>query len=173
MANKLIEPVLNNAACEEILRNTYIGTLVMCQESTPYAVPMNHAFVGGRFYFHCGLRGRKIDMIKKNPNVVYVISTFHGTNEEMQTKERCHGPWESIVAYGTARVIEDVDAKAEAFKTFMSYYGTVDFQMTDQARNETSGIVIDIASMTARVEMSGKSGTKEYWLWLPETTTPG
>jgi hypothetical protein len=62
-----------------------------------------------------------------------------------------------------------MDAKAEAFKSFMSYYGAADYRMTNQGRNDTSGIVMDIASMTARVERSGK---KEYWLWLPETTQP-
>ena len=175
MANTPIEPIANNAGCEQVLQDTFEGTLVMCHENTPYAVPMNHAFVDGKFYFHCGLRGRKIDLIKQNPNVVYVVNKFHGEAEEVPPNGRCHGPWQSLLAYGTARVIEDNDEKAIAFKAFMGYYGAADYKMTDLGRNETSGIIIEVASMTVRSELT--RGQNEYWLWLPtektETDTEG
>jgi uncharacterized protein len=165
VANTPIEPVRNNAACEQLLAGTCVGTLVMCHENTPYAVPMNHAFVGGKFYFHCALRGRKIDLIKQNPNVVYVVSEFRGTPGELPADSRCHGPWESLLAYGTARVIEDHDAKAIAFRAFMGEYGQPDYTMSEEGRNDTSALVIDVTSMTVRAELPGKE--KAYWLWLP------
>lgn len=168
MANQLIQPVLNNTACEKIIENTYDGILVMCQDNLPYAVPINHAFVDGRFIFHGAIRGRKIEVMKANPNVVYVISKFHGTRETQQSPKSCHGPWESIIAYGTARMIEDLDAKAAAFTAFMKYYGK-DFKMTEQGRDQTLAIIMDINSMTARSEMP--NAKKEYWLWLPEGRT--
>jgi uncharacterized protein len=166
MANKNIEPVRNNAACEEVLEGTRIGTLVMCHDSVPYAVPLNHAFVDGKFHFHCGLRGRKIDLIKANPAVVYVVNKYQGT-EPPDEKSCCHGPWQSVIAYGTARVIsDDLDAKAEAFRAFMSWYGRPDYEMNEQARDETAAIVIEVTSMTVRSEMVRRE--PEYWLWLPE-----
>ena len=170
MSNNLIEPILNVAACEKILENTHEGTLGMCHENIPYAVPMNHAFVDGKFFFHGALRGRKIDMMKKNPNIVYVISKYHGKRGTAQTKKSCHGPWESIVAYGTARIVQDLDGKTRAFKIFMKYYGVDDFKMTNQGRNDTGAIIMDVTSMTARCEMVRHS--KEYWLWLPQEPKP-
>jgi nitroimidazol reductase NimA-like FMN-containing flavoprotein (pyridoxamine 5'-phosphate oxidase superfamily) len=165
MANNPIQPVLNNAACEMVIQGTYVGTLVMCDDNIPYAVPMNHAFVDGKLYFHCAVRGRKIDMIKQNPNVTYVISKNAGTADTSGAGKPCHGPWESLIAYGTARVVEDLDEKSSAFRTFMEYYGTSDFRMNDQARTQTSAIVIDVTSMTVRSEIT--RGQTEYWLWLP------
>ena len=165
MANTPINPVHNNAACEAVLAGTYQGTLVMCHDNVPYAVPINHAFVDGKFYFHCGLQGRKIDLIKANPSVVYVVNKYHG-DAGVPEDGRCHGPWESLLAYGTARVIEDPDEKAVAFRAFMGQYGRPDYEMSDQARNDTSAIVIDVTSMTVRSELARKK--KEYWLWLPE-----
>jgi nitroimidazol reductase NimA-like FMN-containing flavoprotein (pyridoxamine 5'-phosphate oxidase superfamily) len=165
MANSLIEPIHDNAACEQVLQGTREGTLVMCEGDTPYAVPLNHAFVDGRFYFHCGLRGRKLDLIRRNPQVVYVVSKLHATPVEMPLDQRCHGPWESLLAYGTARVVENLDEKAIAFRAFMSWYGVEDYQMTDGARNVTSGIIIDVTSMTVRAELT--RGETRYWLWLP------
>ena len=165
MANTLIDPVLNCAACERVIQDTYQGTLAMCNEDAPYAVPMNHAFVDGKFYFHCGIRGHKLDLIAQNPNVVYVINKLHATAEQTEDDACCHGPWESLIAYGTARVVEDLDEKAVVFGKFMGYYGKPDYKMNEQARTSTSGIVIDVTSMTVRSELT--RGTTEYWLWTP------
>ena len=137
----------------------------MCLDNVPYAVPLNHAFVDGKFYFHCGLRGRKIDLIKANPSVVYVVNKYHGESG-VPEDGRCHGAWQSLIAYGTARVVEDLESKAEAFRAFMSCYGRPDYEMSDQAHNETSAIVIDVTSMTVRSEMEPRQ--PEYWLWLPQ-----
>lgn len=166
MANTPIEPSHNNALCEQVLAGTVHGTLVMCLDNLPYAVPMNHAFVDGKFYFHCGLRGHKIDLIKQNPNVVYVVNAYRGAPETMTEDGRCHGPWESLLAYGTARVIEDPDEKAIAFRAFMGQYGRPDYQMSEQARNDTAAIVITVTSMTVRAELTRHE--QQYWLWLPE-----
>jgi len=166
MANKLIEPVLNNAACEKIIRDTYEGTLVMCQENMPYAVPINHAFVDGKFLFHCAIRGRKLDVIRQNPNVAYVISKYYGSHKDLQSPKCCHGPWESILAHGTARIVEDINAKAAIFAAFMKYHGN-DFKMTEEGSERTLAIIMDVTSMTARSEMV--RAKKEYWLWLPES----
>jgi len=166
VANNLIQPALNNAACEAVIAGTHHGTLVMCVDNTPYAVPMNHAFVGGSFYFHCAVRGRKIDMLKQNPNVVYVVTKPHATADEMREDKRCHGPWESLLAYGTARVVEDRAGKATAYRAFMGCYGTENYTMTDRAHETTSMIVIEVASMTVRAELT--QGKNEYWLWRPQ-----
>jgi len=162
MANKPINPVLDNEACEKVIQDTYQGTLVMCHENIPYAVPINHAFADCKFYFHFAVRGRKLDLIRQNPNVVYVINKYHGEPDPADNKA-CHGPWESLIAHGTARIIEDIDAKADAFTQFMAYYGDTDFKMTDHARNNTSGIIMDVTSMTVRAEL--KRGETVYWSW--------
>jgi nitroimidazol reductase NimA-like FMN-containing flavoprotein (pyridoxamine 5'-phosphate oxidase superfamily) len=166
MANTLIQPVHNNEACEKILEGTHFGTLVMCHDNVPYAVPINHAWVDGKFYFHCAVRGRKIDLINQNPSVVYVISKYHGEPGEVQASCSCHGPWESLIAYGTARIVEDHEEKARIFRDYMAWYGSADFKMDDHARRDTSAIVMAVESMTARVELTRSDN--EYWLWLPK-----
>jgi hypothetical protein len=166
LANTLIDPVRNNDAVEAVIRDTYDGTLVMCADNVPYAVPINHAFVGGRFLFHCAVRGRKLDLIRQNPNVCYVIAKYHATPGQPPPDCRCHGPWESVIAYGTARIVHEPVEKAAIFGEFMGWYGQTDFAMSDHARNDTSAIVLDVTSMTVRVELT--EGVKDYWLWLPQ-----
>ena len=46
-------------------------TLALCAENEPYLVTLSHAFDAERncFYFHCAPTGRKLDVIRANPQV--------------------------------------------------------------------------------------------------------
>jgi len=123
-------PQINNTRCEEMIRGTYHGVLVMCDNRKPYAVPMNHGFMKGRFYFHCAKEGRKLEVIRKNPQVSYVVKKYYGSEEDFQDSMRCHGQWESVIAYGRAHVVEGQLALKEAFKKFMACYDKLDYEPT-------------------------------------------
>ena len=81
----------------------------MALDGEPYAIPVNHAYKDGRFYFHCATTGRKLDIIGQNPNVSYVITRFYGDRRDLDKCLKCHGPWESVIAYGKARVVSEHD----------------------------------------------------------------
>ena len=115
-------PHIDNRRCEEMIRGTYHGVLVMCADQEPYAVPMNHGFMKGRFYFHCAKEVRKLDTIRKNPRVSYVIKNYYGSEEDFQDSMRCHGLWESVIACGQAHVVEGIGDLKEAFRNFMACY---------------------------------------------------
>ena len=40
----------NNQQGERIIEGTYQGVVVVCHESEPYGLPMNHAYEDGRLY---------------------------------------------------------------------------------------------------------------------------
>jgi nitroimidazol reductase NimA-like FMN-containing flavoprotein (pyridoxamine 5'-phosphate oxidase superfamily) len=157
------KPRHDNGRCEEFIEGTYQGVLVMCHENVPYAVPMNHGYAEGRFYFHCATHGRKLDMLRRNPNVCYVIRKYYGTTEDREKSLKCHGPWESVIAYGKARVIEEPGELYRAFRAFMGYHGRADYEPSDEAYTNTRAIIIDVEHMTARKEYEGNK--TEYWIW--------
>lgn len=161
---KPIEPIQNNAECERILTDSYTGSLVMCQDVNPYAVPINHAYADGILYFHCAPEGRKIDMIRQNPNVCYVVNNFFGDPANYKKGGECHGEWESVIAYGTAKIIEDTAETAQAFVQFMKHYGSDDFSPSEEALAATRAIVIEVESMTARRE--AEKHKIDYWSWV-------
>ena len=166
MPDHLINPVLNNIECEKFLHDTFEGTLIMCRENEPYAVPINHAYFDGKLYFHTGLTGRKFEFIKANPNVCYAVSKYFGPYDPPNKIKKCHGHWESIVAYGKACIIQDYKEQAKAFKIFMRWYGVEDYKMTAKHKVKTSIIIIDIKYMSARREVENEKC--EYYCWLPE-----
>ena len=43
----------------------------MADEAGPYIVPLNFGFSDDSLYFHSAHKGRKIDILKKNPRVCF------------------------------------------------------------------------------------------------------
>jgi hypothetical protein len=161
------QPVRDNEECEKIIHGTYQGVLAMCVADEPYALPLNHAYHDGRFYFHCANAGRKLDAIGRNPNVVYVINKHYGDSAELAKAMKCHGHWESVIAYGKARVVTEKAELIRTFKVFMAYYGHDDYQHGEELLQKTNVIVIDVDSMTARREYD--EFRTDYWTWERET----
>ena len=153
----------NNEECEKIIANTFQGLLVLANDNEPYAVPINHGYKDGSFYFHCGMTGKKIDFIRKNPRVSYVISKYFGKPEDRMKSMKCHGSWESLIVYGTAKIIEEREEHRQAFKIFMEYYGNPKFEPSAEAHARTRIIKVTAEKMTARREGSDKK--TEYFLW--------
>jgi len=175
---KPIKPIPNNGECERIIKSSYTGMLAMCNHEEPYAVPINHAYFEGKLYFHCGTVGRKLDMIRANSRVCYVVKQYYGDPKHHEEGVRCHGDWESVIAYGNARIIDDPDELRKAFSTFMNYYSPTYFEPGEDSIRTTRIIVVDVESMTARREIpregfNRKTGEGkvdiDYWSWSPES----
>jgi len=159
---KPIDPVPSNGECERIVQAYSTGVLVMCQGFVPYAVPMNHAWSEGRLYFHCAPTGRKLDVIRANSRVCYVINGCFGQPGDLADPRKCHGNWESVIAYGRARVPEDAEERRQAFLVFGRYYNR-DFELSEEAATTTSAIILEVETMTARREAPGQP--VDYWSW--------
>jgi nitroimidazol reductase NimA-like FMN-containing flavoprotein (pyridoxamine 5'-phosphate oxidase superfamily) len=163
---KPIEPVPNSAECERIITSFDVGVLVMSQGGAPYAVPMNHVYHQGALYFHCAPTGRKLDAIRANPRVCYVVNNDLGAGERKGMGGlTCHVAWESVIACGAARVLEDPEELSQAFLIFGRRFRP-DFEVTERALETTRAIVIRVESMTARYE-PGNDQEVQYWSWSP------
>jgi hypothetical protein len=154
----------NNEECEGIIKGTYHGVLSFSHESEPYAVPINHAYEDGKFYFHCAVGGKKIDFIKRNPSVVYTIMKYYGTPEDFKSRNNCHGKWESIIAYGNARYVEDEQELQEILNNkFLKYYGKEKREIPRVSLLETRVIVMEVMKMTAKRELEPHQN--EFYEW--------
>ena len=166
MANHEVVPVLDNAACEAMIAGTREGVLAMCNNGVPYALPVNFGYLDGRFYFHCGIYGKKLDTLRVNPNVSFCIYKYFG-EQNSHGDPRCHGFWQSVLAFGQARIIENNAEKAEAFQKFMSWYGVPAFVMNPMAAQMTLAIEMTVDYMTVRQEATPEQ--YEYYLWKKQS----
>ena len=165
-ARKPFTPIVtvpNNEVCEKLISETTEGILVMSRDNMPYAVPMNHTYRNGMIYLHCSLKGRKLDFIRHNPNVCFVAYRYLGSPLDHH-QYVCHSTCESVIAQGTARVIDDMDERRRLLQVYVERFQK-GRQITDQDAARCGCIVINVEHMTARREAIPRECT--YWEWTP------
>jgi len=57
-----------------ILKKGRVCRLAMVDGQKPYLVPLSYGYAGETLYFHCAHKGRKIDILHKNPHVWFEIT---------------------------------------------------------------------------------------------------
>ena len=136
-----------------ILDRAKIVHVGMVDGNRPYVVPMNYGYTlnDGKltFYLHGAMRGRKLDVIRANPNVFVEIDTdivpFEG---EVACKYGlCYS---SVMGEGVAEIVEDTELKKEALSIFMKTQTGKDFEFNDKMVSVVSIIKINISEFTAK-----------------------
>jgi len=89
----------------ELLSNCGYGVLsTVGKEGQPYGIPLSYAYKDNRIYFHCALKGHKIENIENNPKVSFcVIGKTKVLPEQFSTE------YESAIAFGIASEVLGVE----------------------------------------------------------------
>ncbi|GAB4339556.1 MAG: pyridoxamine 5'-phosphate oxidase family protein [Candidatus Abyssubacteria bacterium] len=112
----------NQQEMERILDRALVGRLGLVTDEGPYIVPLNFAFANGRIYFHTGLEGRKLDAIRTQPRVCFEVDELL---EIVPNEQAClfTAYYHSVIAWGTARLLEDDADKMNALELLLKKYG--------------------------------------------------
>lgn len=153
---------------EAVLSRESVGHMGLAVDGEVYVVPINYTYCEGRVLFHCSLEGRKLDMIRANPQVCFEVSVQHSPPIE-HLGETCHHPFESVICWGTARIVEDVEERAEILQAFQARYATPDNPRTGVKVERAKGcgaVEIRVTRMTGRqVGGSFEHGGGIRWEW--------
>lgn len=96
----------------EILRSATSGVLCLCgKDMQPYGVPLSHVFNNGKLYFHCALKGHKLDLLCENDKASFTVIAQDEIHPERYTTY-----YRSVIACGTVRIIEDDAEKLRALE---------------------------------------------------------
>lgn len=95
---------------------------------TPYVVPVHFVFDGEHIYFHGMNEGKKLDNIRSNPAVCFEI--YELLSISLNAEKPCDSGtfYRSVIATGSARVVESREDKTRALKLLNEKYfkGPVD-----------------------------------------------
>lgn len=140
---------------EALLHEIPFGCLGLVQGGKPYVIPLNYAYVDGWLLFHCALEGQKLDAIASNPAVCFTVARQHG-DVARHSKNVCHPDSESVVCYGTARVVEDLAERTEVLNAFnRSFRPDADPIPAERVAN-CAAVEIVLTEMTGRREQGQK-----------------
>ena len=140
------------AELEAILRSAQICHLSMVDEGKPYVVPLNFGYEDNALYFHSAPEGRKINILRKNPEVCFSVVARH---EIVVSERACSwtAEFSSVTGTGKAAILTDRAGKEKGLTVLMSQYSDEKYDFSDE---DLDGVVVIRVEVQ---EMTGKSST--------------
>ena len=138
---------------KRILDTAKVLHLGLAVDNEPYVVPMNYGYVleDGKLvlYLHSAVQGKKLDMLRANPNVFFSIDC---DRMPFEGRVPCQYGlvYSSIMGRGTATIVEDVEEKKQAMTILMKTQTGKDFTFEDRLVSIVAVIRIDVAEYTAK-----------------------
>lgn len=142
--------ITDRGAIDRILEEASVCHLALCDGDRPYVVPLCFGYDGRRLYFHCASEGRKIDLIRRNPNACFAVeSGFEVTPRETACRWGAH--FRSVLGAGRLSIVADPEEKRRGLAALMAHYGGPSADWTDDAVRSVCVLRLDID------ELSGKT----------------
>jgi len=156
---------------EEILKCAEVGRLGLCDGSTPYIIPLNFAYLNGKIGFHCDWKGKKLDLIARNPRCCFEVDEYKG-EVGYHYDTLCHLDYDSVIATGKARIEKEEEPVWQFFQLLHAKYKEIyrkpvseGGKTFDRKRvGEACCVVIDIEELTGRRERTVE-GKRNKVIW--------
>jgi nitroimidazol reductase NimA-like FMN-containing flavoprotein (pyridoxamine 5'-phosphate oxidase superfamily) len=145
--------VTDPAQIRRILDTARVLHLGLAVDNEPYVVPLNYGYIMEDdklvIYLHSAQRGKKLDMLRANPNVFFEMDC---DRMPFESKLPCqYGMvYSSIMGRGTATLVEDVEEKKQAMTLLMKAQTGKDFTFEDRLVTIVTVIRIDVSEYTAK-----------------------
>ena len=141
--------IVDTKVLDEIIGSAQVCRLGLSDGNVPYIVPLCFGYKDRSLYFHSAADGKKIGIIKKNPNVCF---EFDHNLELLQAEKPCKWgmKYQSIIGYGKAVFIEDLEEKKEALNIIMDQYTEDRFSFQGSLINATTVFKVIIDTMTGK-----------------------
>ena len=145
--------ITDEAQIGKILDTASVLHLGLAVDNEPYVVPMNYGYTkeDGKLvlYLHSATRGKKLDMIRSNPRVFFEmdcdLTPFEGE------KPCQYGlSYSSVMGWGSAQIVEDVQEKMKAMSVLMKTQTGRDFSFDEKLVSIVAVIRIDVEAYTAK-----------------------
>ena len=147
--------VTDPAEMESILRSSTLCHLAMIDEGRPYIVPMNFGYADGALYLHSAPVGRKISILKENPEVCFSIVARH---EIVENERACS--WtarlSSVIGTGRARIVTEKREVEKGLTVLMAQYSDKTYDFSGEDLDGVVIIRVEIETLTGKSSETAK-----------------
>ena len=141
--------ILDKPTLEKIISESIVCRIGLSDGNKPYIVPVCFGYEEGIFYFHSALEGRKIGILKNNNQVCLQFET----NLEVKSgTTACEWSmkYKSVIAFGKAVLIEEIEEKKKALQIIMNQYTEGSFTFSEESVRKTAVFKVLIEKMTGK-----------------------
>ena len=120
---------LDKETTEQVLKDGVYGILSLLGENDYcYGVPVHHVYVDGNIYFHCALKGWKLDCAKHHPKVCYTVVdqklvVLDGKRDTRYT---------SVCAFGVISEVIEREEKMNVLREVIAKYDPVSHDWNEE-----------------------------------------
>ena len=137
---------------ELLLERMPVGRLAVTTEDGPYIVAVNYMYFEGSIYFHSGLAGRKMEALRADPRVCFMVDEV---GPQVLWEQGCgiSQVYKSVVCFGKAEFVEGQVKKRGILESMVQKYVPSSYPfstMKDQNVERTAVVKIVIESMTGK-----------------------
>ena len=146
---------------EILLERMPIGRLAVTTKDGPYIVAVNYLFFEDCLYFHSGLSGRKIEALRDDSRVCFLVDEV---GPQVIWEEGCgiSQIYKSVVCFGKAEFLEEWIEKRRILEKMIQKYVVSSYPvapMEDRNIEKTAVVKIVIESMSGKTNELSPSHT--------------
>ena len=145
--------ITDEAQIRRILDSAKVLRLGIAVDNVPYIYPMNYGYTmeDGKLslYLHSAVKGDKLDLLRKNPNVCFELDCDH-VPFEGKIACQCGLAYSAISGRGRAVLVEDVEEKMEAMSVLMKTQTGKDLQFNERLVSIVAVIRLDVTGFSAK-----------------------
>lgn len=153
--------VLDRRQLELLLERAPVGRLALVTGDGPYVVAVNFLYLDNCIYFHGALEGRKIEALKADPRVCFLVDEV-GPVVLFEKGCGISQVYESIVCFGRAEFVENAAEKGRVLGAMVRKFAPekpIDISFHDKMIEKTAVIKIVIESMSGKANPLSPSHT--------------
>jgi len=146
---------------ERLLEQMPVGRLAVTTEDGPYIVAVNYLFFDGGIYFHSGLSGRKVEALRADSRVCFLVDE---AGPQVLWEQGCgiSQIYKSVICFGKAQLVESPLEKRVILEKMVQKYVPSRYPLSplkDQNIEKTAVIKIAIESMSGKANVLSPSHT--------------
>lgn len=146
--------VIDSAKIADIINRCICCRIGFCDDGEVYIVPLNFGYEVKDntyvFYFHGAKKGRKIDLIRKNPNVGFEMDTNYALNDGDAACEYS-ARFQSVIGNGTISMVTEPQEKIHGLSLIMEHNaGKKEWTFDEKMVNVTAIFKLEVTKMSCK-----------------------
>lgn len=144
---------LKETEIDQLLKQQVIGRIGCYADGSIYIVPVNYVYDGNFIYCHSAI-GKKIEMMRKNPEVCFEVEDIHSIFR-----------WKSVIVSGRFEEITDIEEKQQAMQGLIHRIMPLSYKPDDHPSHgiaeKDSDIGTQVELIIYRIKVEKKTGRFE------------
>ena len=114
--------ITDRSEIDAVIDRCLICHLAVAADNTPYVVPVCFGYDGRHLYIHTALEGKKIDMIRRNPQVSFAMETDIRLLAAPSKPCKWSFAFESVAGQGRIEELRDPGEKSSGLNLMVKHY---------------------------------------------------